>query len=198
MIGKEIDTLIHLLSKLPGIGPRSARRLALQMLKQKDHLLMPLSDALRDAAQSIKTCPICCNLDTVSPCNICSNNERDKSTICIVEQIGDLWALERTKVYKGYYHVLGGSLSALDNIGPEDLSISGLVKRAKDTEVKEIIIALNATVDGQTTSHYLIDRLQYCDVNVTRLAHGVPVGGALDYLDDGTLVTALKARSAIL
>jgi len=197
MIGKEIDTLIHLLSKLPGIGPRSARRLALQLLKQKDHLILPLSDALRNAAESIKTCPTCYNLDTSSPCSICQDDTRDQSTICIVEQIGDLWALERTRVYKGYYHVLGGTLSALDNIGPEDLAIPGLVQRAKSNDVKEIIIALNATVDGQTTAHYLIDRLQYCDVKVTRLAHGVPVGGALDYLDDGTLITALKARSAL-
>ena len=197
MIGKEIDTLIHLLSKLPGIGPRSARRLALQMLKQKDNLLLPLSDALRTAAENIKTCPICCNLDTVSPCSICTDKTRHSSMICIVEQIGDLWALERTHAYKGYYHVLGGTLSALDNIGPEDLAIPGLVKRAKQPEVTEIIIALNATVDGQTTAHYLIDRLQYCDVKVTRLAHGVPVGGALDYLDDGTLITALKARAVL-
>lgn len=196
MIGKEIDTLIHLLSKLPGIGPRSARRLALQLLKQKDHLILPLSDALKQAAESVKTCDICCNLDTTSPCGICRDTARDDSTICIVEQIGDLWALERTRVYRGRYHVLGGTLSALDNIGPEDLSIPGLVKRAKEDDVKEIIIALNATVDGQTTAHYLIDRLQYCNVKVTRLAHGVPVGGALDYLDDGTLITALQARSA--
>ncbi len=197
MIGKEIDTLIHLLSKLPGIGPRSARRLALQMLKQKDSLLLPLSDALKDAAVNVKTCPVCCNLDTASPCSICRDKSREASTICIVEQIGDLWALERTKAYRGYYHVLGGTLSALDNIGPEDLAIPSLVERAKQDNVKEIIIALNATVDGQTTAHYLIDRLQYCDVKVTRLAHGVPVGGALDYLDDGTLVTALKARLAM-
>ncbi|TVQ84751.1 MAG: recombination protein RecR [Micavibrio sp.] len=197
MIGKEIDTLIHLLSKLPGIGPRSARRLALQMLKQKDSLILPLSEALQNAAKTVKTCEVCCNLDTVSPCGICSDTAREDGAICVVEQIGDLWALERTRAYRGRYHVLGGTLSALDNVGPEDLSIPALTRRAKDENVQEIIIALNATVDGQTTAHYLIDRLQYCNVKVTRLAHGVPVGGALDYLDDGTLITALKARSAL-
>jgi recombination protein RecR len=195
MIGTEIENLITLLSKLPGIGPRSARRMALSLLRHRQSVMMPLADAISTAAQVIKTCEICHNLDTVSPCSICCDISRDKSEICVVEQIADLWALERTGSYRGQYHVLGGTLSALDGIGPEDLAIPALVTRARDYQAREVIIALNATIDGQTTAHYLTNSLKDCHVTVTRLAHGVPIGGELDYLDDGTITTALKSRA---
>ncbi len=195
MIGTEIENLINLLSKMPGIGPRSARRMALSLLRQKESLMIPLSDALSTAAVAIKTCGTCNNLDTISPCSVCNNALRDRSVICVVEQIADLWALERTGSYRGLYHVLGGTLSALDGVGPEDLSIPSLVARSGAEDVTEIIIALNATIDGQTTAHYLTNSLRNSSVTVTRLAHGVPIGGELDYLDDGTITTALKSRS---
>jgi recombination protein RecR len=193
-LGSEIERLIQLLSKLPGLGPRSARRAALALLKKRDALLMPLSDALRDAAEAILTCEICGNLDTVSPCAICADTRRDPHLLCVVEDVADLWALERAGVFRGRYHVLGGALSALDGVTPERLHVAGLLERVKDG-VEEVILAMNATVEGQTTAHYLMDLLG--DVKVTRLAHGVPVGGELDYLDEGTLSAAFKARRAL-
>lgn len=197
MNGPEIERLIQLLGRLPGLGPRSARRVALHLLKKREVLMQPLSAALTDAARAIRPCSICGNLDTLDPCAICADPRRDTSLICVVEDIGDLWAMERGKVFNGRYHVLGGSLSALDGIGPDELNIAGLVRRVQDGGVREIIIATNATVDGQTTAHYLADRLAQSNVPLTRLAHGVPVGGELDWLDEGTLATAFKARRAL-
>ncbi len=194
MAGDDIERLINYLSKLPGLGPRSARRAALHLLKRREALLVPLLKAFESAAESIKPCAQCGNLDSQDPCAICANPERDGSTICVVEEVADLWALERTLSFKGRYHVLGGLLSALDGVGPEDLNIAALIARAEAPEVKEIILAMSATVDGQTTAHYVTDRLQDTGVTISRLAHGVPVGGELDYLDDGTLSAALKAR----
>jgi recombination protein RecR len=194
MIGAEIEGLIQLLARLPGLGPRSARRAALALIKRRDTLMLPLTAALTRAAEAIRTCSVCGNVDTGDPCTICQRPDRDRSVICVVEDVGDLWALERAGAFSGLYHVLGGTLSALDGVGPEDLNIAALVGRAADPEVKEVILANSATVDGQTTAHYVADRLAGCDVLVSRLAHGVPVGGELDYLDDGTLATALKAR----
>lgn len=192
--GAEIERLIQLLSKLPGLGPRSARRAALFLIKKKDALLVPLAAALSEAAEKVVTCSVCGNVDTKDPCAICSDPRRSKSQICVVEEVADLWALERAGVLSGTYHVLGGTLSALDGVGPDDLHISGLVERAGASEVEEVILATNATVDGQTTAHYITDKLADCSVTVSRLAHGVPVGGELDYLDDGTLAAAIKAR----
>jgi recombination protein RecR len=194
MIGPEIERLIQLLAKLPGLGPRSARRAALQLMKRRESLMVPLSEAMALAAEAIRTCPVCGNLDTRAPCTVCADPTRDRTIICVVEDAGDLWALERTRSFRGVYHVLGGVLSALQGVGPDDLTISALVERAKDPAVAEVILALNATVDGQTTAHVVTDRLSGTDVSVSRLAHGVPVGGELDYLDDGTLTAALKAR----
>jgi len=192
--GPEIERLIALLSKLPGLGPRSARRAALQLLKKRDQLLNPLSLALADAARLVKTCPVCGALDTSDPCAICADPSRDRSQILVVEEVGALWAMERGGAFRGRYHVLGGLLSALDGVGPEALRIADLVARAGDESVREVILALPATVDGQTTAHYLADRLASCDVSVTMLARGVPVGGELDWLDDGTIAQALRAR----
>lgn len=197
MTGPEIETLIQLLAKLPGLGPRSARRAALDLLKRRETLLKPLAEALDVAAEKIVSCGTCGNLDTVNPCTICSEAKRDPTQICVVEEVADLWAIERSAAFRGRYHVLGGVLSALDGVGPEDLSIARLVERASATEVKEVILAMNATVEGQTTAHYVTDRLAGTQVQVTRLAHGVPVGGELDYLDDGTLTAALRARRAV-
>ncbi len=194
MTGPEIDRLIQLLAKLPGLGPRSARRAALHLLKRREALLLPLAEALHGAADAITTCSQCGNLDSRDPCAICADGKRDSSTICVVEEVGDLWAIERSGAFRGRYHVLGGVLSALDGVGPEDLNVAKLVARASAPEVKEVILAMNATVDGQTTGHYVADRLAGTDAVVSRLAHGVPVGGELDYLDDGTLAAALKAR----
>ncbi|AWK87456.1 recombination mediator RecR [Azospirillum thermophilum] len=194
MIGPEIERLIQLLAKLPGLGPRSARRAALHLMKRRDSLLVPLSEAMALAGESIRACSVCGNLDSRDPCTVCSDHSRDHSVICVVEDAGDLWALERTRAFRGLYHVLGGTLSALHGVGPDDLNIAGLVERARDPAVREVILALNATVDGQTTAHVVTDRLAGTEVSVSRLAHGVPVGGELDYLDDGTLTAALKAR----
>jgi recombination protein RecR len=190
----DIDRLIKLLARLPGLGPRSARRAALSLLKKRESLMEPLAQALAAAASSIKACSQCGNLDDIDPCLICQDEKRDNSLICIVEDVADLWALERTGSFKGRYHVLGGVLSALDGIGPEDLNIGTLVDRVGAGGVGEVILATNVTVDGQTTAHYITDRLASSGVKITRLAHGVPVGGELEYLDDGTLMTALKAR----
>jgi recombination protein RecR len=194
-IGPEIERLIQLLAKLPGLGPRSARRATLELLKKREALLEPLSQALREAAAAIKTCEVCGNLDTASPCALCRDPRRDSRLLCVVEDVADLWALERASVFHGRYHVLGGALSALDGITPERLNVAALLKRAKD--VDEVILAVNATVEGQTTAHYLMDALASSGVKVTRLAHGVPVGGELDYLDEGTLSAAFKARRAL-
>jgi len=195
--GREIDTLIQLLAKLPGLGPRSARRSALQLLKKKDSVMLPLASALAGVAEKIQICGVCSNVDTHNPCHVCEDSRRDQTMICVVEGVADLWALDRSETFKGLYHVLGGTLSALDGIGPEDLSTEGLLARIETGTVKEVILALNATVDGQTTSHYLAERFEPYDVKVTALAHGVPVGGELDYLDDGTLAAALKARGDV-
>ena len=192
-IGSEIERLIQLLSKLPGLGPRSARRAALALLKKRDTLLEPLAASLREAADAILTCQVCGNLDTQSPCAICSDSRRDPHILCVVEDVADLWALERAGVFRGRYHVLGGALSALDGVTPDRLNVTSLLERVKGIE--EVILAMNATVEGQTTAHYLMDLLG--DMKVTRLAHGVPVGGELDYLDEGTLSAAFKARRAL-
>ncbi len=194
MSTSEIDHLIKLLSKIPGLGARSARRATLHLIQNKETLLIPLADALTLASQNVKSCQICANLDTIDPCLVCTNEKRDRKTICVVQEVSDLWALERAGVFSGLYHVLGGTLSALDGIGPEDLRIESLIARAESEGVTEVILALNATLDGQTTAHYLTDRLEACNVTISHLAHGVPVGGELDYLDDGTLATALKSR----
>ena len=195
--GPEIERLIQLLARLPGLGPRSARRAALHLVKKKEQLLGPLAAALTEARDTILTCEICGNIDTVSPCTLCRDQTRDRTLICVVEEVGDLWALERAVVLKGLYHVLGGTLLPLDGVGPEDLSIAKLIERARDPQVTEVLLALNATVEGQSTVHYLIDQLAGYDVTISRLAHGVPIGGELDYLDEGTLATAVKARKVM-
>jgi recombination protein RecR len=197
MASSEIEQLIQLLAKLPGLGPRSARRAALHLINRREGLLQPLARALAVAGENIRVCGRCGNIDTRDPCTVCADGRRDGALICVVEQVADLWALERTHAFKGLYHVLGGTLSALDGVGPEDLRIAPLVGRARAPEVKEVILALGATVDGQTTAHYVTERLADCAVTITRLAHGVPVGGELDYLDDGTLTAALKARRSV-
>jgi recombination protein RecR len=195
-IGPEIERLIQLLAKLPGLGPRSARRAALNLLKKRDVLLEPLALAMRDAAAAIKTCEVCGNLDTTSPCSLCRDPRRETHVLCVVEDVADLWALERAGVFRGRYHVLGGALSALDGVTPERLNVASLIARVK-SGVDEVILAMNATVEGQTTAHYLMDALAPTGVSVTRLAHGVPVGGELDYLDEGTLSAAFKARRSL-
>lgn len=192
-----IESLIGLLSKLPGLGPRSARRAALFLLKRRDSLMEPLARALNETAENIKVCSTCHNLDVNDPCGICTSAKRDTGTICVVEEVGDLWAMERVAGFRGLYHVLGGTLSALDGIGPDDLAIGGLVARAKSDKVNEVILATNATVDGQTTAHYIADVLHDSGVIISGLAHGVPVGGEIDYLDEGTLAAALKARKKL-
>jgi len=192
--GPEIERLIALLGKLPGLGPRSARRAALALLKRRDQLLTPLSQALAEAGAKVRACSVCGALDTSDPCQVCSDPSRDATTLCVVEEVGALWALERAGAFRGRYHVLGGLLSALDGVGPEALRVQELLARASDGLVREVILALPATVDGQTTAHYLIERLAAVNVEVTSLARGVPVGGELDWLDDGTIATALRAR----
>jgi recombination protein RecR len=194
MGGPEIEKLIGLLAKLPGMGPRSARRAALKMLQQPEARMLPLAVALAEAARAVKPCGLCGNLDSLDPCSICTDPRRDRSLICVVEGVGDLWALERASVFIGLYHVLGGTLSALAGVGPEDLNVSPLLARIAEGDVSEVILALGATVDGATTAHWLTDRLRPLGVAVTRVAQGVPIGGALDVLDDGTLAAALRAR----
>jgi recombination protein RecR len=191
--GPEIEKLVQLLAKLPGLGPRSARRAALVLLKKREALLEPLGQAMREAAAAIRSCETCGNLDTMSPCSICRDPRRDPHLLCVVEDVADLWALERASVFKGRYHVLGGALSALDGVTPERLNVTPLAARVANG-VGEVILAMNATVEGQTTAHYLMDVLAHSNVKVTRLAHGVPVGGELDYLDEGTLSAAFRAR----
>ncbi|MBT5571587.1 MAG: recombination protein RecR [Alphaproteobacteria bacterium] len=193
----EIERLVDLLAKLPGLGPRSARRATLHLIKRPGQLMQPLAEAIASAASAIRTCTSCGNVDTVDPCRICADYERDRGVICVIEGVADLWALERTASFGGIYHVLGGTLSALDGVGPEDLHIGRLVDRASSPEVKEVILATNATVAGQTTAHYITERLADAGVMISRLAHGVPVGGELDYLDDGTLTAAIKSRREV-
>jgi recombination protein RecR len=194
--GPEIERLIQLLAKVPGLGPRSARRAALHLIKKKEQLLAPLADAMGEAVEKVRVCSTCGNVDTIDPCTICADPRRDSALLIVVEDVSDLWALERAGAMNARYHVLGGTLSPLDGIGPDDLNIRGLVSRVAEGQVREVIIAVNATVEGQTTAHYLTDQLSGFDIKVTRLAHGVPVGGELDYLDEGTLTAALKSRTA--
>lgn len=195
--GPEILKMIELIAKLPGIGPRSARRVALHLLKRQDTLLIPLADALAEAASKLENCRTCGNFDTLQPCALCQAPGRDEGVLCVVADVPDLWALERAGAFSGRYHVLGGVLSAIDGIGPDDLSIARLMTRASEPGLREVILALGATVDGQTTAHYLAERLTDCSVDITRLAHGLPVGGELDHLDDGTLATALRSRRTL-
>ena len=194
--GPEIERLVQLLARLPGLGPRSARRAALHLIRKRESLLAPLAEALRVAQERIVTCSICGNVDTRDPCTICADERRDTTMLVVVESVGDLWALERAGATRARYHVLGGTLSPLDGVGPADLNLTGLVARIAKGEVSELILAVNATVEGQTTAHYIIDLLAHYSVKVTRLAHGVPVGGELDYLDDGTLAAAMRQRTA--
>lgn len=195
--GPEIERLIQLLGRMPGLGPRSARRAALHLVKKKHDLLGPLADAMQEVVEKVVVCEVCGNIDTVNPCMICSDTRRDSSMICVVEEVGDLWALERAAVINSKYHVLGGTLSPLDGRGPEDLNIGKLIDRASQDDVTEVLIALNATVEGQSTAHYVSELLEKANVKVSRLAHGVPVGGELDYLDEGTLSAAIKARKLL-
>ena len=197
MINTEIDHLVRLISKLPGLGLRSARRIVLHLLNNKEKEMLVLSDEIKDVAERVKFCVICGNMDTSEECYICKDEKRDVSTICVVENVGDLWAIERSGVFSGKYHVLGGVLSALDNIGPDDLKIGQLVQRAKSEKIKEVILANSATVDGQTTAHYIADQLSSTDIILSRLAQGLPMGGELDFLDDGTITQALRARSKL-
>ncbi|WP_412057428.1 recombination mediator RecR [Bartonella sp. DGB2] len=195
--GPEIERLIQLLARLPGLGPRSARRAALHLIKKKEALLAPLGSAMNEAALKVRLCTVCGNVDTHDPCLICTDPRRDPSTLIVVEDVADLWALERAALMSVRYHILGGRLSPLDGIGPEDLNIESLIKRVAEGGIKEIILAVNATVEGQTTAHYITDHLSAFPIKVSRLAHGVPVGGELDYLDDGTLAAALAARTSL-
>ena len=197
MAGPDIEALIRQLAKLPGLGPRSARRAVLDLIKKKESLMMPLIQSLQRASESVKICTTCGNFDSQDPCSLCLSAKRDRAVICVVEDVADLWALERSAAFRGLYHVTGGLLSPLDGVGPDDLNIAGLLARVAAEDVIEVILALSATVDGQSTAHYLADRLQGADVVVSGLAHGVPVGGELDYLDDGTLSAALKARRPV-
>ena len=195
--GPEVTRLIELMAKLPGLGPRSARRAALHLIKNRERLMIPLAEAMAQAADKIVICPQCGNIDTLSPCAICQDAGRDQALICVVEEVGDLWALERAGVMRARYHVLGGTLSPLDGIGPDDLNIAKLIERASQEHVKEVLLALNATVEGQSTAHFLTEQLEPAGVTVSRLAHGVPVGGELDYLDEGTLAAAIKSRKIL-
>jgi recombination protein RecR len=194
--GPEIERLIQLLARLPGLGPRSARRAALHLIAKREQLLGPLAEAMKTAEERIRTCSSCGAVDTRDPCTICADARRDRATLVVVENVGDLWALERAQATRGLYHVLGGVLSPLDGVGPEDLSLDRLVARVAEGGVAEVVLAVNATVDGQTTAHYVTDLLAPYPVKITRLAHGVPVGGELDYLDDGTLTAAMRQRTA--
>lgn len=195
--GPEIEKLIQLLAKVPGLGPRSARRAALTLVKKKDQLLGPLAKAMGEAYDKVRICSCCGNVDTIDPCTVCTDERRDHSVIIVVEDVSDLWALERAGALNAVYHVLGGTLSPLDGVGPDDLNIAGLVDRVSKGSVREVIVAVNATVEGQSTAHYITSQLAGLDVKITRLAHGVPVGGELDYLDEGTLTAALRARTSI-
>ena len=195
VVGPEIERLIQLLARLPGLGPRSARRAALHLVKRKEALLAPLASAAKEAAEHVVECSVCGNVDTRDPCSVCRDPARDPAILVVVEDVSDLWALERATATRGRYHVLGGVLSPLDGIGPDDLNIASLSARVRDGSIAEVVLALNATVEGQTTAHYLTDQLAGSGAKVTRLAYGVPVGGELDYLDDGTLTAAMKSRT---
>ncbi len=197
MTVSEIDSLVYLMSKLPALGPRSARRAVLYLLKKKDSTMAPLITALQEVYTAVQPCPICGNMDTQSPCHICLDKKRDKSILCVVQDVSDLWALERSQAFKGVYHVLGGVLSALDGVGPEDLKINSLIEKVHAGDVNEVLLALPATVDGQTTAHYIAESLDGFPIKISRLSHGIPIGGELDYLDDGTLQTAIKTRRSL-
>jgi len=190
----DIDTLIKMMAKLPGLGPRSAKRAVLHLLKKKTSVMTPLAELIQKTAENTKDCSVCGNISLSSPCDICASATRDKTTLCIVQDVDDIWAMERTKSYNGQYHVLGGLLSALDGVTPDDLRIDALLSRLSDNQIIEVIIGLPATVDGQSTAHYLMDRMAQYNVTVTHLAHGLPVGAELDFMDDGTITMALKAR----
>jgi recombination protein RecR len=192
--GVEIERLIQLLAKLPGLGPRSARRAALYLIKNREKLLSPLALAMADAQDKVTVCSTCGNVDTIDPCTICSDPRRDRTSLCVVEEVGDLWALERAGAWTGLYHVLGGTLSAMEGVRPEDLAINRLIERAAASGMREVVLATNATVEGQTTAHYITERLKGLGLSTSRLAHGVPVGGELDYLDEGTLTAAMRSR----
>lgn len=192
----DIEKLIYLLSKLPGLGKRSARRAVLHMVNNKDALMIPLAETIESASKSIKICDECGNIDSINPCNICIDPKRSEEQICVIEEVSDLWAIERSNMFRGTYHVLGGTLSAIDGRGPDDLNIEKLLQKATNENLREIIMATNATVEGQTTAHYLTERLKHLNLEISQIAHGIPIGGELEYLDDGTLATALKARRA--
>ena len=194
MSGQEIEKLIKIIAKLPALGTRSARRIVLYLLKKKEGVLLPLIEALTSVAENIKTCEVCGNFDTLSPCSVCSSEKRDRSTVCVVQDVADLWAMERVGFYRGQYHVLGGVLSALDGVSPEDLNIEKLLSRLAEGEITEVILALPATVDGQITVHYLVSRLKDTGVKITTLAQGIPVGAELDYMDEGTIQLAINSR----
>ncbi len=197
MASKEIETLTQALARLPGLGPRSARRAVLHLVKKRETVLVPLLAALESVSDSLVTCEICSNVDTVNPCGICADPRRDDRALCVVEDVADLWALDRSRLFPGRYHVLGGRLSALEGVRPEDLTIDSLVARVAGGGVDEVVLAMNATLEGQTTAHFIAERLEEHPVRVTRLAHGLPVGGELDYLDEGTLAQALRARRSV-
>ncbi len=197
MQGKEIEKLTKIIAKLPALGSRSARRIVLQLLKKKETTMLPLIAALQEVADNVKKCPVCGNFDTAEPCSVCRDSARDRETVCVVQDVADLWAMERVGLYRGQYHVLGGILSALDGVTPDDLNIEGLFSRLSDGTIKEIILALPATIDGQITAHYLLSRLKEFPVKVTTLAQGIPLGAELDYMDDGTIQLALSARKEL-
>lgn len=197
MQGKEIEKLTKIIAKLPALGTRSARRIVLQLLKKKETALLPLITALQEVADNVKKCPICGNFDTQEPCSVCQDTTRDKETVCVVQDVADLWAMERVGLYRGQYHVLGGILSALDGVTPDDLNVEGLFARLHSGVIKEVILALPATIDGQITAHYLLSRLKEFPVKVTTLAQGIPLGAELDYMDDGTIQLALSARKEL-
>ena len=197
MASQDIEALSQALARLPGLGPRSARRAVLQLVKKKEQLMIPLSMALERAVVAVRSCEVCGNIDTMSPCSICSDPRRDDKLLCVVEEVADLWALDRSRLFPGRYHVLGGRLSALEGVRPEDLGIDKLVGRVAAGGIDEVVLAMNATLEGQTTAHYLAERLEKFPIRLTQLAHGLPVGGELDYLDEGTLAQALRARKPI-
>ncbi len=197
MASQDIETLVQALSRLPGLGPRSARRAVLHLLKKRETALVPLQRALEQVGERLSTCGICGNVDTSDPCGVCADTRRDARLLCVVEDVADLWALERSRLFPGKFHVLGGRLSSLDGVRPEDLTIDLLVRRIEAGGIDEVVLAMNATLEGQTTAHYIADRIERFPVRVTQLAHGLPVGGELDYLDDGTLAQALRARRPV-
>lgn len=197
MASPEIEALSQALARLPGLGPRSARRAVLHLLKKRETALQPLLSALQNIAEKLATCAVCGNVDTTDPCSICRDPRRDEKMLCVVEEVADLWALDRSRLFPGRYHVLGGRLSALDGVRPEDLSIDQLVRRVSAGGIDEVVLAMNATLEGQTTAHYLAERLERFPIRLSQLAHGLPVGGELDYLDEGTLAQALRARRPV-